>query len=291
MRKVMIIFLLGIAATVFCFPAKQAEAENGQPNVLLIYHADNEEQKREVHVLDLLVGHFTNEITTVSVGEIDNIENINGFSHVFYLGVSREPLLDEEIEAIDRYEGPVFYIGNHISDFKRTSFLTRDEYKILTHIGNQRQEQKLSIGLSAIAYQAKEAVETLYEGKAGNESLPAIFKRKSDFFMATESVNGPQSHYLGESLFDFFQAEKGKPKKYLRIEDVHPNSDPEKLKAVADYLYGENIPYMIAVIPVYKNPETGKEVHMPDAREIVKVLRYMQEHGGSIVMHGYRHQL
>ena len=50
------------------------------------------------------------------------------------------------------------------------------------------------------------------------------------------------------------------------------------------------MPYMITVIPVYKDPDTGKIIHLKDKPELVDLLRSMQDDGAAIIMHGYTHQ-
>ena len=45
---------------------------------------------------------------------------------------------------------------------------------------------------------------------------------------------------------------------YLRLEDVHPVADINQLKEIAELLKEKQIPYMITVIPVYTDPQTGK---------------------------------
>ena len=45
---------------------------------------------------------------------------------------------------------------------------------------------------------------------------------------------------------------------YIRLEDVHPLSDPNRLMAAAEELKRRDIPYMIAVIPVYQTREWSK---------------------------------
>ncbi len=46
----------------------------------------------------------------------------------------------------------------------------------------------------------------------------------------------------------------------------------------------------MTVIPVYKDPDTGKTVHLKDKPELVDLLRSMQDDGAAIIMHGYTHQ-
>ncbi len=81
----------------------------------------------------------------------------------------------------------------------------------------------------------------------------------------------------------------------IRIEDVSPASDPAKLKAIADYLYAQQVPFSVALIDTYADPlgvETGKPRHvdLAHAPKVVAALRYMAAHGGTLIMHGHTHQ-
>ena len=82
----------------------------------------------------------------------------------------------------------------------------------------------------------------------------------------------------------------------VRIEDVGPDADPAELKAIADYLYSKNVPFSVAVIPFYVDPNgyynNGIPVatHLYQAKGVVNALKYMQSKGGTLLMHGYTHQ-
>ncbi len=76
----------------------------------------------------------------------------------------------------------------------------------------------------------------------------------------------------------------------LRIEDVHPGVNPDDLRAIADYLFSQNIPFSVALIPVYFNEETGVRVSLSEKPAFVDTIRYMQARGADIVLHGYTHQ-
>ncbi|WP_442602968.1 DUF2334 domain-containing protein [Paenibacillus sp. KN14-4R] len=92
-------------------------------------------------------------------------------------------------------------------------------------------------------------------------------------------------------LHDFFgEPHSNKHEAFLRIEDVSPITDPSKLKEITDFLAERQIPFMIATIPVYVNPDTGKKISLQDRPEIVDALKYAVANGGSIVMHGFTHQ-
>ena len=47
---------------------------------------------------------------------------------------------------------------------------------------------------------------------------------------------------------------------------------------------------MVAVIPIYTDPESGETHTFADSPELLKTLKEMQRDGGSIVLHGYTHQ-
>jgi uncharacterized protein YdaL len=81
----------------------------------------------------------------------------------------------------------------------------------------------------------------------------------------------------------------------VRIEDVGPQSDPVKLRAIADYLRGRNVPFSVAVYAEYDDPagrySGGRAVHrrLSEAPALVDALRYMVANGGTLIMHGYTH--
>jgi uncharacterized protein YdaL len=82
----------------------------------------------------------------------------------------------------------------------------------------------------------------------------------------------------------------------VRIEDVNATDDPAQLRAIADYLYSKHVPFSVAVIPLYKDPNgyynngVPMTEHLSQARGVVNALKYMQSKGGTIIMHGYTHQ-
>jgi uncharacterized protein YdaL len=82
----------------------------------------------------------------------------------------------------------------------------------------------------------------------------------------------------------------------LRLEDITPESDPDELRAIADYLSAKKIPFGFGVSPLYKDPKGtyngGKALtrKLKDAPELVSALKYLQSKGGVMVEHGYTHQ-
>src|SRR5262249_23843259 len=82
----------------------------------------------------------------------------------------------------------------------------------------------------------------------------------------------------------------------VRIEDVSAVEDPAALRAIADYLSSQMIPFSVAVIPKYVDPlgvynDGVPETHRLSAfGSVTNALRYMMLKGGKLIMHGDTHQ-
>lgn len=74
----------------------------------------------------------------------------------------------------------------------------------------------------------------------------------------------------------------------IRLEDVSVNVDPERLMAVADLLNREQVPFVIGVIPAQQFAD-GTVVRLQARPEFVRALRYAQDRGGVVALHGYNH--
>jgi uncharacterized protein YdaL len=117
---------------------------------------------------------------------------------------------------------------------------------------------------------------------------PFTYSTETDRLIAFEDL-------LYDALNPFAQT---RHRALLRLEDINPSYDPAELKAIADYLYAEHIPYGFGVSPVYTDP-TGyySPDHTPEQSKLSDhdngvddAIRYMQSHGGTLIMHGYTHQ-
>jgi uncharacterized protein YdaL len=82
----------------------------------------------------------------------------------------------------------------------------------------------------------------------------------------------------------------------VRIEDVGPDADPTELRTVTNYLFGKGIPFTVAVYPRYRNPNgvdnngVAEDYTLAQRPLVAAELKYMQSHGGTLLMHGYTHQ-
>ena len=73
----------------------------------------------------------------------------------------------------------------------------------------------------------------------------------------------------------------------VRLEDVNPASDITSLEHCIELLKSKNIPFSIALIPIYKNPERNVTIYLHEKPELVRLIK---DSGATIVLHGCTHQ-
>ena len=280
--------------------SKQAQATsldidvvNKENQLLVVYDSRNGMIDEEHRMLDMVLGHFAETIEFVNSKELEN-SNIEGKTHLIYFGRDEEELSDSTIEIIGSFTGGKLGIGYNVDQLGGSfSFVDLgDEQSIdeLSYLNDPDKTQKIEAE-SIIEVTIDENVEVLSKGKGKAGEFPFIMHQGNTFYMATDSLFPPNSIYLAEILNKMFEVETTEATPaYIRLEDVHPLSDPENLMAIAKELKQRNIPYMVATIPVYTDPKTKIEYHFEDFPEVLEALKYMQENGGSIVLHGYTHQ-
>ncbi|MBM7702396.1 polysaccharide deacetylase family protein [Metabacillus iocasae] len=263
--------------------------------VLLLYSTFEQKVNEEVRIMDVLLGHFSKEVITQNIQKLEGDPTLRGITHIVYVGLEKEKINKEAIDYLVRFKGPVYGLGYNTDQFPslKNTFQMKQEVsveRLLFHQPSIERELDIEQTFFNITPNAtsKVVMNALYKGS----SYPAIIQDGPHMYAATHSLNEYVGPFIGESLFDFFKQERERDEKvaYLRLEDVHPLSDPKKLMDIAVYLKEQNVPYMITVIPVYQNPKTKVQYHMLDSPKVVKALKYMQENGASIVLHGYTHQ-
>ncbi|MGZ4031440.1 MAG: DUF2334 domain-containing protein [Tumebacillaceae bacterium] len=90
-------------------------------------------------------------------------------------------------------------------------------------------------------------------------------------------------------------------KALIRFEDIGPGGYYEspdniiKLRAIAEYMRSEGVPFHVAMIPRFVNPGTGYDKSIADhgdayVQSFHRMIEHLRKCGGSIGMHGYRHQ-
>jgi hypothetical protein len=115
--------------------------------------------------------------------------------------------------------------------------------------------------------------------------------------VALDDGNGngwDRSFALAAITAGIFGPERRPHRMLVRLEDIGPYTDPVQLRQIADLLSAGRIPFSIALYPVYLGPVTQhprSRFSLKDRPQVVEAIRYMLAKGGTLILHGYTHQL
>ncbi len=294
-RGLLYIFLFAVIMTCFSQVVRGESQGGKESKVLVIYSSKDGEVDEYQRTLDLLIGHFTTDITFKNATEVRE-EDLREVTHLFYYGQVAEELPNRFLELFDRYTGYFVVLGynsEYLGD--QFSFLNPLHEQVVDQLVFTNKSEKVLdiVPESIIDIEVQAGSEVLVAGKRKEEKTvyPIVIKHDKHYYFSFDSIDAVKKIVIGEIFHEIFQANHVEMHPaYMRLEDIHPLVDPQKVKDITEILKEKNIPFMMAVIPVYTNPETGKQHHFSDSPQLLKVLKEAQKNGGSVILHGYTHQ-
>jgi uncharacterized protein YdaL len=103
-----------------------------------------------------------------------------------------------------------------------------------------------------------------------------------------------RSYAVADMMASLFGHVQVRHRALIRLEDVGPATSPVQLRQIADLLAARKIPFAVAVYPLYLGPvrqHPRQRISLADRPQVVEALKYMLIKGGTLVLHGYTHQL
>lgn len=193
--------------------------------------------------------------------------------------------------ADDAPEGdvPAFY---RYFDYKGTRF---------KKVAFRRKADGLLVAAPEIALVQPTSAATLATAThSGDGSMTAYVTEKDGFFYVADNpflFISPQDRYLilADLLFDFLRLPpRGSARNaLLRIEDIHPNYDLRLFYRTVDLLKRKGVPFAVSLIPKFVaagRPESAG-TDLTERPAFIKALRYAQDNGGDLLLHGYTHDV
>jgi len=295
-RKVLINLLI----TLILFSTFTFAKDNKR--VLLIYDTRSlfGYENDEVVSFKLLFGHFNVKVDEVSEKEYKK-DSLKNYEYVFLMGLDDNKLSKVVEEDLINFKGTTVFIGSGFEDILKLNKFGGNVYRGKTHdainvsYGKQSfdtETKKFGIGdnNAIIKYDIGKETKVISYFSNGKNKIPYIFNYKNTWCVTRYDSEGVLFYILADAMHDILNEKHQESKKvFVRIEDIHSRVDLKKLKAIGDYLNKEGIPYMIALIPAYT--ENKRVYKMSENREFVKLIKYLQDNGASIVLHGYTHQI
>ncbi|CAN7554223.1 DUF2334 domain-containing protein [Trinickia sp. LjRoot230] len=157
------------------------------------------------------------------------------------------------------------------------------------------------VGLTQVTDATKAHALVTITNSANGATAPYIMRSGNFWYFADMpfSYIGPMDRYLVmcDVLHDILNT--GAPVSHralVRLEDLDAFTTTSSMKQLSDYLFSKRIPFTMATIPLYTDPNgyynggVPETIHLAQAAGLKSSLTYALARGGSIVMHGYTHQ-
>ncbi|MCC0683917.1 polysaccharide deacetylase family protein [Clostridioides sp. ZZV14-6345] len=302
LSKLVTALLIGIIISNFNLPSYAAQITSSTDKVLIIYDSKKETAyNRDIlKIMRTLLGRFSSDIELLQLSSYDKKINKNYYSHIFIVGINENSYGNDKktkdlISSLDLYKGTICWLGYGIENL-----LEYKKYN-LDYLG--KTNNIVSVNYKGKSYNLDEHyVFNIVESKDTSNKVigsiddtlnkyPYIINDKNLFYVSKLDLDGVLFYIFCDSLNDIFNVKMfNKGSIFVRIEDVHAFRDPKDLVKIADYLSSKNIPFTIALIPAYVNPKNHKITTLSESPEIVKAIKYMQDKGGTVILHGYTHQ-
>jgi uncharacterized protein YdaL len=306
----------GLAVLIACFVAafavcpSAARADQSTKQILILVEGTSSLKNPAIgdgRQLAALLGHFNTNTTILGVNEYSP-RSVNLYDYVFYIGFHPKNTPPARfVNDVLTMKKPLIWLNTGFREFSlRTEvkqqfgfvvsrldtvsefvavragdrMFTKGEPNLnIVEIANHK---KVSVEATALSLKTRR--EAPYIVRAGN----LLYFADSPFASATET-----DRYLlfSDMLHDILREQHEESHTALiRIEDINPLDDPDRLRNIADILSARDIPFLVGVSPFYVNPGEGVRVSLSEKPELVDALRYMVQNGGTIVMHGVTHQ-
>lgn len=302
LSKLVTALLIGIIISNFNLSSYAAQITSSTDKVLIIYDSKKETAyNRDIlKIMRTLLGRFSSDIELLQLSSYDKEINKNYYSHIFIVGINENSYGNDKktkdlISSLDLYKGTICWLGYGIENL-----LEHKKYN-LDYLG--KTNNIVSVNYKGKSYNLDENyVFNIVESKDTSNKVigsiddtlnkyPYIINDKNLFYVSKLDLDGVLFYIFCDSLNDIFNVKTfNKGSIFVRIEDVHAFRDPKDLVKIADYLSSKNIPFIIALIPAYVNPKNHKITTLSESPEIVKAIKYMQDKGGTVILHGYTHQ-
>ncbi|MGO5066779.1 DUF2334 domain-containing protein [Clostridium sporogenes] len=301
--SLMVCFLLIISAN-----CKVKGIDNIQKGKVLIVH-DNfnsfSYDNNIIYSVKELLGAFNTEVKVMNLDNYKEKEIYN-YDYVFVIGIDEE--INKKsffIEDLRNYNKKICWIGKGIDIFLQNNpkynmkyigtkwDITETYYSNKKNMNISNMEKfylDSNKGFTVLKPYSKDTKIYAYLSN-GKDYFPYIINEKNLWHVSQIDNSSVIFFIFSDVLNDIFKVDKFREEKvFIRIEDVNPLMDINKLKSIADFLYSEDIPFMISLVPVVIDTKTGYTTGISDKKEFIETIKYMQKKGGAVILYGYTNQ-
>lgn len=159
------------------------------------------------------------------------------------------------------------------------------------------------IGITQVTDATKAQVLVNITDSQSGAVAPYVVRSGNFWYFADQpfSYIGPRDRYLAfcDLLHDILGDSASTAythRAMVRFEDMNAYTSTSSMKKLTDYLYSKHIPFSMATIPVYTDPNgyynngVPETITLANATGLKSAINYALKRGGKVMMHGYTHQ-
>lgn len=159
------------------------------------------------------------------------------------------------------------------------------------------------IGITQVTDATKAQVLVNITDSQSGAVAPYVVRSGNFWYFADQpfSYIGPRDRYLAfcDLLHDILGDSTSTVythRAMVRFEDMNAYTSTSSMKKLTDYLYNKHIPFSMATIPVYTDPNgyynngVPETITLANAPGLKSAINYALKRGGKVMMHGYTHQ-
>lgn len=288
-------------------PPAPALGSDEKPRILIVTVDHTESSDRPDYygrLIEALVNHFEATVERVSAEEYVEGET-TGFDRLIVVGVNPAITLPTAfVEDAARFRLPTMWIGYGLDqlpvDYERQfGFAVGYARGPRTRVHVEYRRRSIPAVLSGVHYVSVSGrgVKELARVAIDDGVTPYILRAAQFWFvngLPATSGDYPTTDdapflVLADALHPFIgQAHEDRFSAVIRLEDISAHVPADRLRPAVEYLAGANVPYVIAVIPAQRLPD-GTLLRLENNPSLVALLRWAQDHGATVTLHGYHH--
>ncbi|MCC5909620.1 MAG: hypothetical protein JJT76_04185, partial [Clostridiaceae bacterium] len=182
------------------------------PNVLVIFSSKNNEIDEHQRMLDMLLGHFTDNIVFKASSQVEE-KDLEEVTHLFYYGQQKEVLPQTFLQILQPYSGVMVAIGYNVDQIgDRFSFLNLLPIKAvideitLPHNSDKQLSfvPQLILNMYLVDHQHSRS---LLMGRKKNNEYPLFVHQHTNYYFASPYIMPPFSIAFAEVLYEVFKEE------------------------------------------------------------------------------------
>ena len=241
-----------------------------------------------------LLGHYNSQIS-VEKARLNSImpSQIKKYDIIFYLGTRDKKIPEDLLQSIATAKKTIWFDKNieqliSMKGWKDT--IINGEKSDLPYINYGSKNFSIS-NFIANRIIIPNGNSRIYAYASDDKSkLPYIWNRDNIWYFSSLQADNPYNIITCDVLHEILKINHPSQRKVLiRIEDVSPNSDPQKLLAITTFLTNAGYPFAIGVIPALSD-KSGAIITINEKPALITILKAAQTNGASIIQHGYTHQ-